>query len=47
MSAESDEVSKFLKKYTYYIKLLMTLDRFNHIYKIGDQEIIKLVNEDR
>ena len=47
MSAESDEVSKFLKEYTYYIKLLMTLDRFNHIYKIGDQEIIKLVNEAR
>ena len=47
MSAESDEVSKFLKEYTYYIKLLMTLDCFNHIYKIGDQEIIKLVNEAR
>lgn len=47
MSAETDEVSKFLKEYTYYVKLLTNLDYFNRICKIGDQIIIKLGNEAR
>ena len=42
--------SKF-KEYTYHQKsinkLLMILDYFNRIYKIGDQKIIKLVNDAR